>query len=322
MHVGTIRLASKNSSWKLCDAEIEIYFNIQTSRYFRVQFRCNAWINAFIAKISKPKKVERKFWIRREFPKSYLDRQQMSFVVGLASIHTHSRINAHVHRFFADTIVNEAHEHTRIISTQAHMHTLTHERRLHLNVCIVVALESSWQLAQTAHWTRRLECVKSQLKKHTTHPYTQLTAAHTDIASKTVFCVSPLWVYESELLAYILVIIISFFLYALFFAVVNVRFRVIPTKERSYAVEIKFQTIEKVNLVGSELLRRQERYLWNRFFSRSCSELCFICVYIIIIFCSLASFSSYGNSIFRSTSSFSTIFIDFRRELEFCVRLE
>lgn len=40
------------------------------------------------AEISTPKKIEHKFWIRREFPKSYLDRQQMSFVVVLANIHT------------------------------------------------------------------------------------------------------------------------------------------------------------------------------------------------------------------------------------------
>lgn len=129
---------------------------------------------------------------------------------------------------------------------------------VHLNVCIVVAMKSSWQIVETAHWTRRLKSVKSQLKKES-YTRIQLTT-HAHYTNKTVLCVCPSCVYESELLAYILVIIISVFsLLHFLFDCSQCAFSCNSNASSSCAVEIKFQKIEKVKLVGSELLRRQER---------------------------------------------------------------
>lgn len=185
----------------------------------------------------------------------------MSFVVVLANIHTfqNQRTCLQCLRWSYCEWDTRAH-------TYQHGHLCTHTQRMsahtmgtfeRLYCCgfiIKLTASTNGTLNETS-WICQIT-----IKKTHTHTYTQLTT-HLHIASKTVFCVSIVSIWISIACLYTCYYYF-FFLHVFFLAVVNVRFRVIPTKERSlYAVEIKFQTIEKVKLVGSELLRRQERYL-------------------------------------------------------------
>lgn len=140
----------------------------------------------------------------------------MSLVAGIANVHT---CHTSTHMFTVSSLkllwMEHTHEHTHrhgLTCTHTayttHVHVSTFERLYCCGFGTKLTDSTNGTLNETS-WI----CQITIKKKPNT--YTQLTYALTHQEEKCVLC-SPLWVYESELLAYILVIIISSFLYTFF----------------------------------------------------------------------------------------------------------